>query len=115
MSVLRAVGWLICRQRGEWRGPVKPLVSVSAGMSGPGGWYPLLLFADLRGSKWRAAAHRRRERPLIEIVEFAADGNAVRQPRDLHVGLVEKVGDVVRGALAVDRGIERDDQLVHGR
>ena len=63
----------------------------------------------------RALPDRRRQRALVEIVELAADRHAVREPRHLHVGVVQQVGDVVRGGLAVDRGVEREDDLLHRR
>ena len=37
----------------------------------------------------------------------------MRQPRHLDVGVLQQVGDVVGGALAVDGGIEREDHLRH--
>src|SRR6266568_8797207 len=52
-------------------------------------------------SKRRPLLDRRRERPLIEIIELAADRDAVREPRHLHVRIVQEVGDVVRRGLAV--------------
>src|SRR6185437_9666172 len=66
-------------------------------------------------SKRRAAADCGGERALVEIVEFAADRYAVREPRYFNVAVVQEVGDVVRGALAVDRGVERQDQFLHRR
>jgi hypothetical protein len=35
----------------------------------------------------------------------------VREPRDLHVGIVQEVGYVVGSGLAVDGGVERQDDL----
>jgi hypothetical protein len=61
----------------------------------------------------RAAADGRGQRALIEIIELAADRHAVRQPRDFDLGVMEEVGDVMGGALAVDRGVQREDDLVH--
>jgi hypothetical protein len=37
-----------------------------------------------------ALADRRRQRALVEIVEFAADRHAVREPRHLHVGAASR-------------------------
>src|SRR5215510_13927582 len=63
----------------------------------------------------RALPDRRRERALVEIIEFAADRHAVRKPRHLHIGVVQQVGDVVRRGLSVDRGVERKDYRGHRR
>ena len=63
----------------------------------------------------RPLPDRRRERALVEIIELAADRHAVRQPRHLHVGVVQQVGDVVRRGLPVDGGVERQDHLRHRR
>jgi hypothetical protein len=63
--------------------------------------------------KRRAALDRRHQRTLVEIVELAADRHAVREPRHRHLGFRQKVGDVMRGGLAVDRGVEREDDLGH--
>src|SRR5262249_4894619 len=49
--------------------------------------------------KRRALPDRCGERALIEIVELAADRHAMREPRHLHIGVVQKVGDVMRGGL----------------
>ncbi|MGO8048300.1 toprim domain-containing protein, partial [Rhizobium johnstonii] len=40
----------------------------------------------------------------VEIVELAADGHAMRQPRDLHVEPLQLVGDVMRRRLSLDGG-----------
>src|SRR5262249_10808412 len=45
-----------------------------------------------------AALDRRRECALVEIVDPAADRNAVGEPRHLHLRSGEQVGDVVRAA-----------------
>ena len=65
--------------------------------------------------KTRPLPDRRRERALVEIIELAADRHAVRKPRHLHVRVAQQVGDVVRGGLAVDGGVEREDHLAHRR
>ena len=74
-----------------------------------------LIWTLLKMVKAASAADRRRERALVEIIELAADRHAVREPRHLHVGVVQQVGDVVRGGLAIDRGVEREDDLLHRR
>src|SRR6185369_3783468 len=56
------------------------------------------------GLEGRAAADGSSERPLVEIVELAADGHPMREPCHLDVGILEEVGDVVGRALPVDRG-----------
>ena len=53
------------------------------------------------------------QRAFVEIIELAADRNAVREPRHLDIGVVQEVGDVMGGALAVDRGVERQDDFRH--
>ena len=65
------------------------------------------------GLKWRPTADGGRQRALVEIIEFAAHRDAVRQSRNFDLGVVEEVGDVVRRALPVDGGIERQDDLLH--
>ena len=66
-------------------------------------------------SERRALPDRRRQRALVEIVELAADRHAMREPRHLHIGVGKQVGDVMRGGLAIDRGVEREDDLRHRR
>src|SRR6188508_2706672 len=41
------------------------------------------------------------QRAFVEIVELAADRDPVGQPRHLDAGLLQQVGDVMRGGLAV--------------
>ena len=45
---------------------------------------------------------RGRQRPFVEIVEFAADGHAVGEAGDRNAQGRDQVGDVVRGRLAFD-------------
>ena len=66
------------------------------------------------GLKRGPAAHSCGERPLVEIVELAADRDAVGQSGYLHIGLVEKVGDVMRCALAIERSIQSEDHFLDG-
>src|ERR1700716_3869078 len=53
-------------------------------------------------SKQRALPHGRGQRAFIEIIELAADRHAMGEPCHLDVCLLQEVGDVVRGGLAVD-------------
>src|SRR6266436_5897821 len=57
-------------------------------------------------SKQRALPHGRGQRAFIEIIELAADRDAMGKPRYLDTSLLQEVGDVVRGGLAVDRRIQ---------
>jgi hypothetical protein len=50
-----------------------------------------------------SAANCRRQRTLIEIVELAADRNAVGQPRHLDLRAMQEVGNVMSGTLALHR------------
>ena len=58
-----------------------------------------------------ALPHRGGQRAFIEIIEFAADRHAMGQPGHLDVGILQQVGDVMRGGLAVDRCIEGKDDF----
>src|SRR5262249_28599174 len=58
-----------------------------------------------------AAAQRCSERALVEIVELAAHRDAMGEPRDLDVEGCERVGDVMRGGLAIDRGVQGEHHL----
>ena len=96
---LRAFSWLNCRQRkGSCRTP--GLRKAEAGET---------------PSERRPAADRGGECAFVKIIEFAADRHAMGEPRHLHIGLVQQVGDVVGGALAVDRGGERQDDFLDRR
>ena len=66
-----------------------------------------------RRLKRRPAPDRRRQRAFIEIIELAADRHAMCKPRHGDVRVVQQVGDVVRRGLAVDRGVERQHDLLH--
>src|SRR6266481_3035770 len=61
----------------------------------------------------RPLPHRRRQRALVEIVKLAADRNAVGEPRHLDIRLLQEVGDVMRGGLAINRCIERQNDFGH--
>src|SRR6188474_1857668 len=62
-------------------------------------------------SKWRAALHGGGERAVVEVVELAADRHAVCEPRHLRAGAGELIGDVVRGGLALHRGVHGEDDF----
>src|SRR5258708_12062982 len=61
----------------------------------------------------RPLPHRRRQRALVEIVKLAADRNPVGEPRNLDVRLLQEAGDVIRGGLAIDRSIQRQNHSDH--
>src|SRR5262249_37937195 len=61
--------------------------------------------------EWRALAERCGERPVIEIVEFAADGNAVGETRHLDGKPRQPVKNVVGLGLAFDGSVDRKDDL----
>src|SRR5689334_3398259 len=48
---------------------------------------------------------------LVEIVEFATDGDAVGEPRDPNAEAGELIHDVVRRGLALHGGVERQDHF----
>ena len=64
-----------------------------------------------RRLKRRAGADRGCEGALVEVIEFAADRHPVGKPRHRDTSIAEQIGDVVRGGLAVDRGVEGEDEL----
>src|SRR3546814_14635072 len=59
----------------------------------------------------RACPQRSRQRPLVEIVEFASDRHAMRQPGDLHLKPGYPFGYIVRCGLPSDRCVDGDDDL----
>src|SRR5690242_6715048 len=61
------------------------------------------------------AANGRRQGALIEIIEFAADRNAMGQPCHFDLRAVQEISNVVRGALALDRRAQRENDLRDGR
>src|SRR6478672_4109341 len=76
----------------------------------------LLVMCPLNAvSKQRALPHGCGQRSFIEIIEFAADRYAVGKPRYLDTRLLQEVGDVVRGGLAIDGGIQCQDDFAHPR
>src|SRR5690606_23262325 len=74
-----------------------------------------LMAFSLKGnpSEGRPRPERGGKRAFVEIVELAADRHAMRQPRHLDVEPGELVGDVVRGGLALDGGVDGEDHLRH--
>ena len=77
---------------------------------------PLLAQSGLRmqffpNLEWRSLPERRRERSLVEVIELSPDRHSVGKPGDLDLGAVEEIGDVVRGGLSIDSGIEREHEL----
>src|SRR5712672_3229480 len=66
-------------------------------------------------SKQRALPHGRGQGAFIEIIELAADRHAMGKPRYLDTSLLQEVGDVVRGGLAVDGGVQCQNDFVHPR
>src|SRR6266404_9490822 len=52
---------------------------------------------------------------FIEIIELAADRYAVGKPRYLDTGVLQEVGDVVRGGLAIDGCVQCQDDFAHAR
>ena len=101
----RRLAAVLCLERGR-RDPELHPARLAAGARA---------FQDARGLDQRPLPDRRRERAFVEIIELAADRHAMRQPRHLHFGIVQQVGDVMRRGLPVDRGIERQDHFFHGR
>src|SRR6516164_8363336 len=105
---MQAVGQVWAKS-GGWNRMDSGASAVPAGFRAGGRWL-ILRHSSLER---RSAADGRRQSPLVEIVELAADRHAMGEARDLHLSVVQEIGDVVRGALAVDRGVEREDDLLH--
>src|SRR5579884_2797884 len=63
------------------------------------------------GLKRSAGVEGGRQGTVVEIVEFAADRHALREAGDAGAGPGGAVGDVMRRGLALDGGVEREDQL----
>ena len=59
-----------------------------------------------------ALPDRGRERALVEIVELAADRDAVGEPRHLHGQVSQQFGDVMRRGLPLQRGVHRQHHFV---
>jgi hypothetical protein len=55
---------------------------------------------------------RLRQRPFVQIIELAADRQAVRQCRDPHWQARQPVGDIMRSRLTLQRGIHGEDNFV---
>src|SRR5215471_3755618 len=49
---------------------------------------------------------------VIEVIELAADWNALGEPRHLDPAASDAICEVVRGGLALDCRIQREDQLL---
>src|SRR5438045_9481367 len=66
--------------------------------------------------KWRSEvatrAERVRQRAAVDELELAAERHAVRQARRAHAAFARDLAQVVRGGLALDRGVGREDQLL---
>src|SRR5687767_15352840 len=56
-------------------------------------------------------AERVRERRAVDELELAAERHAVGEPRRADAGLARELADVLRGRLALDGRIRRDDEL----
>src|SRR3546814_15319948 len=50
---------------------------------------------------------RLRQRAFIEVIEFAAHGQPMRQLGDAHRKPLDPLGDIMRGGLALERGVHR--------
>src|SRR6056297_274285 len=72
--------------------------------------------ARVSGAAWcgGSEAFARRERSadgaVVEIIQLAANGNTLRERCERNPA-VKLIGDVMRGGLAIDRGVEREDHL----
>src|SRR5262245_10529281 len=62
-----------------------------------------------------AGLDRSGERALVEIIELTADRHAMRQARHRDVATHELIGEVMRGGLTLDRGVEREQHLFDAR
>src|SRR4051794_12540689 len=71
------------------------------------------LGAGARGalSKHRALADRGRERALVEVIELAADRHAMSEAGGLYLEMRDEVGDVMRGRLGIDGGVDGEGHL----
>src|SRR5258707_8297389 len=54
------------------------------------------------------------ERAVVEVVELAADRHTLGEPRELDPAAGEALGEIMRGGLTLDRGVERQDELLAG-
>src|SRR3984893_1506006 len=57
---------------------------------------------------------RRGQGAVVEVVELAADRHTLSEPRELDPAAGDALGEIMRGGLALDRGIERQDELLTG-
>lgn len=53
------------------------------------------------------------EGSTVDVFELAADGDAVGDTRRPHAPRAGDLGEKMRGRLALDRGIRRENQLSH--
>src|SRR5262249_55821265 len=74
--------------------------------------------ASWQSEAWRSQRSSRLQcggqSAVVEGVELAAHRHTLSQPRELDPVAGDALGDVVRGGLALDRGIERQDKLLAG-
>ncbi len=54
-----------------------------------------------------------RERAAVDEFEFAAERHAMRETRRAHARPARDLGEQMRGRLAFDGGVRRDDQLAY--
>src|SRR5262245_53864993 len=52
---------------------------------------------------------------FIKIVKLPTHRHAMREPRYFHIRVLQQLGDVMRGSLAINGGIEREDHFFHRR
>src|ERR1700723_1262173 len=57
--------------------------------------------------------HGRGQRAFIEIVELAANWHAMREPGHLDARFLQQVGDIVCRGLAVDSGVQGQNDFRH--
>src|SRR4029078_392040 len=55
------------------------------------------------------------QRAFVQVVERAAHRHALGNPADNQAVALQLLGEVMRGRLALDRGVEREQHLSHGR
>jgi hypothetical protein len=61
----------------------------------------------MTASKRRALPDRSGQCALVKIIEFTADRHAMCEARYAHIAVTQQIGDVMRGGLSIDRGVER--------
>src|SRR5690348_6850456 len=71
-----------------------------------------LIWRELRRSSQRPSClEGGGQGAVVEVIEFAADRDALGEARDAGAGQGGAVSNVMRRRLALDRGVERQDQL----